>query len=563
MNLFVWNDRRWQLVNVNSDYDKENYLVIRKLFVRWLKNSEDTSRINASICKAFERFGKIDSVENVNGANAKAKPDVHEAYITFNRSEDAYKAFVDNRNDTKSSDELITLLPIDTWKVAPVQSKDDELTELSRRIEDVDEDEDPRFIYRMYITPAMLLKVFRAFLRISKSFLNGLDLNYELDESDDESDESDDELFDKETVKYDPESDASEQTDQTEESTSQEATENEDESSDSEETDPDAELDCLNNHEFEKRISEVIVKNLGPKFETLSIRKDHISWEMLQWFAPVLKQLNKLTIHIVSNCNILYAMPSYCANVQSFHLDGNEWDGEFEQMPAESWPSLKELYLNIITWNDEDKHKLQQFIELNPQIMSLQIESPIDLDLLATIGKKLVDLNTLAFVRSDFEGLNIVLDNLAGLTEMHGLKMSALKVEKNHLNGLIKCAKRLSRLQHLHLITIFLNCESDIDEDNDFKHLKEFCITHHYNCKCHGPNRVVSFRDNDIEVPEESAVLALIVNTKPPTDSIDKSMEMEILATFKKTTKFFPNIIEHIELADKTNHIYIQISSNR
>lgn len=38
MNLFVWNDRRWQLIEENDDYDKENYIVIRKLFVRWLKN---------------------------------------------------------------------------------------------------------------------------------------------------------------------------------------------------------------------------------------------------------------------------------------------------------------------------------------------------------------------------------------------------------------------------------------------------------------------------------------------------------------------------------------------
>lgn len=111
----------------------------------------DTSGINASISKAFEKFGKIESVENVNSATAKVKPDVHEAYVTFERSEHAYKAFMENRNETKTSDELITVLPIDTWKVTPVQSKDDELNEVSYCIEEVDEDETMQFMYRMYV----------------------------------------------------------------------------------------------------------------------------------------------------------------------------------------------------------------------------------------------------------------------------------------------------------------------------------------------------------------------------------------------------------------------------
>lgn len=407
----------------------------------------------------------------------------------------------------------------------------------------------------------MLLKIFRSFLRVSKEFLEGLDLQYKLDESDDETD---DESSNDDEYEQSENSEDSEETDHTEEiaTESQDGTDNEEESSESEEDDdPDKELDCLTHHEFEKRIAEVIVKNLGSKFETLTIRKDNVSREMLQWFKPVLKQLTKLTIR--TNSNILYALPSYCPNLEQFHLDGIEWNGEFDDVAAEAWPSLKELYINISIWNDEDKKKFRQFIELNPQILSLQIESPLDLDTLSMIGKTLVDLNTLAFVRENFEGLNCVLDNLAGLTEIHGLKMSALEVEKSHLNGLIKCAKRLSRLQHLQLITIFLNCEPDSEKDRDFKHLKEFCITHHYNCKCHGPNRILSFRENNIEVPDESSVLVLIVNTKPSKDSTDKTLETDILATMKKTTKFFPNIIEHIEFEDKNNHIYIQISSNR
>lgn len=577
MHLFIWNDRRWQLIDQKSEYDKENYVVIRKLFVRWLKSVSEfdldliqlqicccsnvdiiftctqyLSRIlsisfqsdtNAAINKAFTKFGPVQHVESVKSVNAKLKPDVHEAYIIFERSADAYKAFVANRDGKKFCEEVITVLPVDTWKVAPTVSENDEIIKLSHRISKVEED-DAQFVYKMHITPGMLLRVFRSFIRLSKDFLTGLDLYYgpedsSDDDSENETDETDDDegssVAKKDTVPK---------------------------------KEPDNDLNCITNQEFEKRIAEVLVKNVGQKFHSLTIRKTSISMEMLQWFAPVLKTLKMLKIDTVTDCSVLYALHGYCPKVISLHLDGEEWTGEFDQMPIETWPSVKDLYLNVSDMDDDEiceegNRKFRRFIEVNPQITALQVDSIIDLDTLSTIGRTLKDLNTIAFVRQSFEGLNAVLDNLSGLTNLRGLKLSALEVEKTDLNALIKCSKRLSRLQHLQLITIFLNCEPDTEVGEDFVHLKEFCITHHYDCKCHGPNRTVSFENNNIEVPEDSSVLVLIVNTKPPGESKDKTLKADIMKAFKKTTKFFPNIIEQIEQPDKENHLYIQISSNR
>lgn len=219
----------------------------------------------------------------------------------------------------------------------------------------------------------------------------------------------------------------------------------------------------------------------------------------------------------------------------------------------------------------EGNRKLQQFIEANPQLHTLQIDSIIDLEIVTAIGKTLKELNALAFVRPSFEGLNLLLDNLTGLTKLNGLKFSALEVKKGDLSALAKCAKRLCRLPKLQLITIFMNCEpgggsdnegDDYNDDEDFEHLKEFNITHHHNCKCHGPSRILSFDKNKIEVPEHSSVLVLIVNTKPPCTSKDKTLKASILKAFKKTTKYFPNIIEEIQQPEEDNYLYIQISSS-
>lgn len=524
----------------------------------------DTKLVNAAILKVFTKFGQIQSVERVSSSTAY-KPDIFEAYIEYRYSEDAYNAFIANRNDSKSSEEVITVLPMNTWKTKRKISPLEELAEMKRRIAYIENEKDKtQFIYKMVLTPGMLLKVFRQFIRESKEQLTGLFLHYELDplDSDDENDEDD------ENSSVESDSECKEKA----------AAIDTDKQKSESKSGPTIETNCIAQHEFEKRIAEVVVKNIGKKFTTLLLKKRSVSKEMLQWFAPVLKQLIDLRIHSDFDCSILYALHEYCPNVRSFHLEGNGWEGEFDQTAAENWPSMKDFYLNISDMDDdilcnEGNRKLQKFIEVNPQIRTLQIDSVVDLEIVTAIGKTLKDLHTLAFVRPNFEGLNSVLDNLTSLTKLHGLKFSALEVKKGDLNALTKCAKRLSRLPELQLITIFMNCEPDYggggdgsDNDNDeeyFGHLKDFNISHHQDCVCHGPHRILSFDKKKIEVPENNAVLALIVNTRPPCATKDKTLKATILKAFKKTTKYFPNIVEQTQQAEEDSYLYIQISSNR
>lgn len=329
------------------------FLKISLVLIRVDPFQSDTKGINEKIRVAFEKFGTVESVEDVNSSTAKAKPDVHEAYVTFQRSEDAYKAFIKNRNETKSSDEIITVLPIDTWKIVPSLSKSDEISELSKRITKVNEEATPQYIYRMCITPGMLLKVFESFLRVSISFLQGLDLYYELEEEYSAKSDEETEVFSETEVDFD---------------TKTEQEEGSDDEDDEEEEEQEPETECLNHHEFEKRIAEIVVKNLGPKFETLTIRKDEIVADMLQWFGPVLAKIKTLTIHTDSDCSILYALASYCPNVTSMNLNGEVWTGDFEDATVVAWPSLQELHVDVCDATEENNRKFKKFIELNPQI---------------------------------------------------------------------------------------------------------------------------------------------------------------------------------------------------
>lgn len=37
MSVFIWNDRDWDFLAKNSEYDKSTYVVVRKLFVQWIE----------------------------------------------------------------------------------------------------------------------------------------------------------------------------------------------------------------------------------------------------------------------------------------------------------------------------------------------------------------------------------------------------------------------------------------------------------------------------------------------------------------------------------------------
>ena len=75
----------------------------------------DAAVCNNIIRRYFESFGTIESIEtvneeiiNVSGINAAS---IHEAYVTFVRSEDAHNAFMANRRDSKA----IKVVPADTF----------------------------------------------------------------------------------------------------------------------------------------------------------------------------------------------------------------------------------------------------------------------------------------------------------------------------------------------------------------------------------------------------------------------------------------------------------------
>lgn len=152
MNLFIWNDYEWKLIEKSDEYDKNKFFIVRKLFVQWpikvsvferqfcskityyilnsirfLQNIKFNSvrflqTAGTSVCyklvrEYFEIYGVVELVETIfhgdmNGASAIIVSDYYEAYVTFAQCEDAYNAFMANRYNTNG----VKVLPADTWR---------------------------------------------------------------------------------------------------------------------------------------------------------------------------------------------------------------------------------------------------------------------------------------------------------------------------------------------------------------------------------------------------------------------------------------------------------------
>lgn len=310
----------------------------------------------------------------------------------------------------------------------------------------------------------------------------------------------------------------------------------------------------------------------------------------MKLFEPAFDQITTLNIHTRYNGNLFFALPRLCPLLQSFQLDGDFffflnlftfhfqlspitltlsfcltgdlWTGDFDHYQPVEWKTLTELYLCTRISDEEVNEKIRKFIELNPQITALQIEFDLEVETIATIGRSLKDLRTLAVVRSTFEGVNSLVDTVVGMSYLQGLKISVMEAEKTQLNILAKCAKRFSRMSKLMLVTIFLNCFPDTKKPEKFYRMEEFSLTHHYDCKCHRKERILTFGGRSVDVPFESNAMALVINTKNPKKSADKNLESDIKSALKKVNKFYPTIHDFIECDQGSNFVYSQVSSN-
>ncbi|XP_031618987.1 uncharacterized protein LOC116338069 [Contarinia nasturtii] len=109
MSLFVWNDKSWMFVENPLEYDMRNFVIVRKLFIKW-KKSNDKPFSTDEIKRGLRLFGPIESIQILNELKTSL-----EVYVLYEKCQSAFEAFYANRSGILSTPNLLQIVPADTW----------------------------------------------------------------------------------------------------------------------------------------------------------------------------------------------------------------------------------------------------------------------------------------------------------------------------------------------------------------------------------------------------------------------------------------------------------------
>lgn len=125
---FIWNDERAEFSDLSAEFDRNEFVVVRKLFIQFKKDAK-VRQINVFsvevhradlyglfsqhiteswIQQKFQSYGQIEHIEVFAGENSATW-----AYITFFEDEHAYAAFTDVSSNKPF--EIEKILPADSW----------------------------------------------------------------------------------------------------------------------------------------------------------------------------------------------------------------------------------------------------------------------------------------------------------------------------------------------------------------------------------------------------------------------------------------------------------------
>lgn len=441
-------------------------------------------------------------------------PNIHEVYVTFVLSEDAYNAFLSNRWSFKTA----KVLPADTWHqpgvklipmdLIPIMNDNHECENIEISVHDILNDR-THFCESMNIKttvhlkqPANLKSIFEG-IRPMKERVQDLTI-----------------IFDMESVGVT--------------------------------------LNCLSDHEYVSRIIQVLGTCVGENFSQLTICEiKTISMDLLEEFAPLLQNVKSLEIQSESDGSVMYALQKYCPNLNTLKLFALSWNGEFSNLAAQQWPTLFDLNLCIQESDTENIEKLQNFFELNPQLTHLEVRLTADNELCDTIGK-LPNLEHLAIVRQTYDDIELILNILSELKKLKSVVFNVLMVEKNGLNAMIKCAEQFKKMKELKTVIIFQNLEPDTIEKEEYRRYFTCPVEIHDDCSCHHGKRVLAFSKKEVKLPKERPVFVTYVNTKKDSDDI--ALILKFAAASQSTLPYYPNIIDRIIIEDEENMQIVHVN---
>lgn len=490
------------------------------------------------IYKEFERYGEIRFIEERDDPmilEDEAIAKVYEAYVTYMTSKSAYEAFIGFRRHNTFPREALIVVPADSWRQNEVVMDASPIT--VKQQSEQNQMDDAVLWHRMFAefsiknrTPAPLRHKLLIDVRHDVTLNEWRSLAYEIGKD-----------LEYLLLKLSPYI-----------------------------RHPSDDKNRLTDQEFENRVIQIVAKECASdKFRIMSITTiNEIHSNMLLILRPLLEIVQTLIIDNENNTHMLYPLSRYCPNLRLIRMTGI-WDGECEHEPPEEWTSLKILILthrklNVNSHTDDGK-KFHIFIERNPQIDMLVMDTIIDTELLQKIAAWLPVIKVLKFRREDYFGFSRVFEILAETETLETIGLTFNTAEKPILAMIPVMIEEIRNNQTIKLMTFIQNSEPDTSQFGNFMHLNGFSIVEHRGCDCH-PRRTLTFNEviTEMEIPDDSTVLVIVVNTNDqpkPNDTAPVDNIWNMLQMTKNESLFFDIIRkEELEESDHTVFIYVATS---
>lgn len=433
--LFIWDDTKWNYIRDDSVYDTKTFVIVRKLFGQLLIKNPNVNSIKC-IRKEFKRFRRdIEEIKLL--TNASSSPsNILEFYIQFKDTQRAFKVFNAFKNNRKSN--VIKLLPADSWK-QPINCIEDPVNDekcsILKLIDDC-----LLYLFDFFYLPdlielAQVCKRFRGLLEEKFKKVDAYTV-YTIDWPVNTLRKALEFIGPHLTtlhIKYQNYC---------------------------------IEPSNLLQEDFEKRITQKIVKNVGEHLTVLTIFYNplkRIPNEILNLLAPILQNIQTLTWNAQSTCDTILKLCSLCPQLETLTLKNRQLTCEHR---AESynlcWPNLKSL--EILQWFEELNAdcvlNFNEFLKSNPQLERLKLKN-VTRKTLETMAEYSTNLKYLELIQN-VNSANLIDTNILS-TDFMNLEMIVIREKitppSEHVRDRIRAFKMLPKLK---LIVMISNCMKPI-----------------------------------------------------------------------------------------------------
>lgn len=316
--------------------------------------------------------------------------------------------------------------------------------------------------------------------------------------------------------------------------------------------------------EHEERTTYNVFQNIGNNLKQLSIHMPEVrkpSNNLIELFVPALRQITSLEWDVVFDCETIEQLRELCPCLETLRLSKRIFTcGSHHNTTDLHWPTLKnfKMFQYMSALNTPCQRFLQLFIQSNPQLKRLKLTN-VNKQLFESVTEFSKNLEHLEMLQN-FDLCDIHSEPMLHLLQnLPNLKVIVVRVKMTEfLSDVLNQIRCLSQMKHLELIVLLRNYSPPIWPLEHFPH------AHFYSdIMIEGNKMTLNINENtsDFYFSDGNTTLVNIIYSNNPRESSHFTLQREIQATFNSSEAYSPNLRQSITFENSDCYQHIRVSS--